>query len=268
MKRSNSIMELAKALSKFQKTVSNPKYDAKNPQYSSKYATLGNVINTVREPLTENGLSFMQEPYVTEDGLHVGVTTLLMHESGEFIESQPLILPAFKMGKGGVKVYDAQSAGIAISYGRRYSLSSILGISSEEDEDANGIRHEGNSKQSYNKPANSGQTQNKQQSAPPKNAPPTYAKKEDKHPEPPNEGQAAVISPEDLKAVNTLMSNYVTANLKAGETVDEARAKLKDWLRKPERCGPFENVQFMTPEQGAKAKAQLKALINKQGKSS
>jgi hypothetical protein len=257
MKRSNSITELAKALSKFQKTVSNPKYDAKNPQYSSKYATLGNVINTVREPLTENGLSFMQEPYVTEDGLHVGITTLLMHESGEFIESQPLVLPAFKMGKGGVKVYDAQSAGIAISYGRRYSLSSILGISSEEDEDANGIRHEGNSKQSYNKPSNSGQ----KKEYPPKQDKPPAA------PPPPKEDeQGNVISPEDLKAVNTLMSNYVTANLKDGETIDQARAKLKDWLRDEKRCGPFENVQFMTPGQAKTAKAQLKALINKKPK--
>jgi ERF superfamily len=260
MKRSNSITELAKGLAKFQKAVKNPSFDAKNPQFNSKYSTLGNVINTVKEPMTENGLSFIQEPFVTEDGLHVEITTLLMHESGEWMESRPLTLPAFKMGKGGVKVYDAQAAGIAITYGRRYSLTAILGISSEEDDDGNGVSHDNGSKQPYNKPNNSGQ----KKTYPPKD----QQQKKEEGPPPPNEGQAAVISPEDLKAVNTLLSNYITANPKEGATVDEQRASMKDWLRKPERCGPFENVQFMTPQQAAKAKQHLKALINKQGKSS
>jgi ERF superfamily len=253
MKRSNSITELAKGLAKFQKAVKNPSFDAKNPQFNSKYSTLGNVINTVKEPMTENGLSFIQEPFVTEDGLHVEITTLLMHESGEWMESRPLTLPAFKMGKGGVKVYDAQAAGIAITYGRRYSLTAILGISSEEDDDGNGVSHDNGSKQQ------------------PQNKPPLkkYPPKDQQAPPPPKEDkpeEGGTISPEDLKAVNTLLSNYITANPIEGKTNDEQRAALKDWLRKPERCGPFENVQFMTPKQGAVAKAQLKALINKQPK--
>lgn len=246
MKKSNSIASLAQALSKFQKDVENPKYDAKNPQYGSNYATLGNVINTIRKPLAENGLSYIQESFVTEDGLHVGVRLLLMHESGEFIEFDPLILPAFKFAKGGGKTYDAQSAGIGITYGRRYSLTSALGISSESDDDANGISgQQPDKKQPDKKPAQK------------KNYPPKQDKPADNGPEP-------TISADDLKAVNTLMSNYVNATLKTGETVDGQRAKLKDWLRT--KVGAFDNVQFMTAKQAAQAKSALKQLINKQDK--
>lgn len=146
MKRSESIKEIAIALCKFQTKVKNPSNNATNPMYKSKYSTLDNVINTVKPVLSEFGLSYLQSPSTSEDGLHIGTTTLLMHESGEWIESDPVVLPAYKLGKDGVKIYDAQAAGIAITYGRRYSLSSLLGVSSEDDDDANGIVHESSSK--------------------------------------------------------------------------------------------------------------------------
>lgn len=146
MKRSESIAEIAKALCKFQSEVKNPSNNAKNPMYKSKYATLDNVINTVKPVLSKYGLSYIQSPSTSEDGLHISVTTLLMHESGEWIESDPIVLPAYKLGKDSVKIYDAQAAGISVTYGRRYSISSILGISSEDDDDANGIIHETSSR--------------------------------------------------------------------------------------------------------------------------
>ncbi|WNS74275.1 ERF family protein [Bacillus sp. DTU_2020_1000418_1_SI_GHA_SEK_038] len=151
MKRSESIKEIACALAKFQAEVKNPSNNATNPMYKSKYSTLDNVINTVKPVLAKFGLSYIQSPSTSEDGLHIGTTTLLMHESGEWIESDPIILPAYKLGKDAVKIYDAQAAGIAITYSRRYSLSSLLGISSEDDDDANGIIHEGNAKGKTNK---------------------------------------------------------------------------------------------------------------------
>jgi hypothetical protein len=142
MNRSESIKEIAVALCKFQAEVKNPSNNATNPMYKSKYSTLDNVINTVKPILSKFGLSYIQSPSTSEDGLHMGTITLLMHESGEWIESDPVVLPAYKLGKDGVKIYDAQAAGIAITYGRRYSLSSLLGVSSEDDDDANGIVHE------------------------------------------------------------------------------------------------------------------------------
>lgn len=150
MKRSESIAEIAKALCKFQAEVRNPSNNATNPMYKSKYATLDNVINTVREPLTKNGLSYIQSPITSDDGLHIGTQTLLMHESGEWIEMDPILLPAYKLGKDSAKIYDAQAAGIATTYSRRYSLSSALGISSEDDDDANGIVHTSGSNPSSN----------------------------------------------------------------------------------------------------------------------
>lgn len=139
MNRSEEITEIAKALHRFQAAVKNPKNNSTNPQYGSSYSSLDEVINTVKPTLAEYGLSFIQSPVSTEDGMFMGVTTLLMHESGQWIESDPLALPAFKLGKGGAKNYDAQAAGIAVTYARRYSLSAMLGISSEDDDDANGI---------------------------------------------------------------------------------------------------------------------------------
>jgi hypothetical protein len=147
MKRSESIKEIAVALCKFQEKVKNPSNNATNPMYKSKYSTLDNVINTVKPILAEFGLSYIQSPSTSEDGLHIGTTTLLMHESGEWIESDPIVLPAYKLGKDSVKIYDAQAAGIAITYSRRYSLSSLLGISSEDDDDASSIVHESNAKE-------------------------------------------------------------------------------------------------------------------------
>jgi hypothetical protein len=60
-----------------------------------------------------------------------------MHKSGEYIQSDELVLPAYQTKGGGVKEFNAQGAGSAITYGRRYSLSAILGLASEDDDDGN-----------------------------------------------------------------------------------------------------------------------------------
>lgn len=127
MNRSESIIELSKALSKFQGEVKNPKNTATNPFFKSKYAPLEEVLNTTRPILSKYGLSVIQSP--SSEGEYVSITTILMHESGEWMEFQPLKLKTDKN--------TAQGAGSAISYGRRYALSAILGISSEDDDDGN-----------------------------------------------------------------------------------------------------------------------------------
>lgn len=127
MKRSESIKNIAAALCKFQENVKNPKNTANNPYFKSKYAPLDEVINTIKPLLAENGLSYIQTP--GGDGEHITVTTMLMHSSGEWIESDPLVLKADKA--------TAQGAGSAITYARRYSLCAVLGITSEDDDDGN-----------------------------------------------------------------------------------------------------------------------------------
>lgn len=127
MRKSESIKNIALALSKFQSEVENPKNTADNPYYKSKYAPLQDVLNTVRPLLSKHGLSIVQSP--SGDGERISIHTMLIHESGEWIEFDPLVLKAEKI--------TPQGAGSAITYGRRYSLSAVLGISSEDDDDAN-----------------------------------------------------------------------------------------------------------------------------------
>lgn len=130
MNKSDTIASLAAALAKFQAEVKQPKKDADNPFFKSKYVPLEGVQSAVKEPMAKNGLSYTQ--FAVADGERIGVATIIMHESGEFIEFDPLYLPG-RNAKG----FDPQSVGSAITYGRRYSLAAALGISSEDDDDGN-----------------------------------------------------------------------------------------------------------------------------------
>lgn len=123
MIKSPEIKNLATALVKFQKDIEPVKKEASNPFFKSKYADLASIIDTIREPLAKQGLSFAQFP--AGDG---GLTSILMHETGEFIEE------TFNMKPVDNK---PQTAGSAITYMRRYALSAMLGIATEEDDDGN-----------------------------------------------------------------------------------------------------------------------------------
>lgn len=131
MQKSESIKEIATALSKFQAEIQNPKNTADNPFFKSKYAPLNEILNDVRPLLAKHGLSVLQMP--SGDGEELIITTLLMHNSGEYIETCPLKMKPAKN--------DPQGIGSAVTYGRRYSLSAILGISSEDDDDGNAATH-------------------------------------------------------------------------------------------------------------------------------
>jgi hypothetical protein len=136
IKMSESINELAKAYAQFQAEVRNPSNTAKNPQFKSNYAPLDEVINTAKPVLAKYGLSVLQS--TGSEGESVKITSILLHQSGQYIQSDELTLPAYQIKGGGVKDFNAQGAGSAITYGRRYSLSALLGLSSEDDDDGNG----------------------------------------------------------------------------------------------------------------------------------
>lgn len=95
--------------------------------YSYKYADLGDIIDAVRPILKEHGLAFAQSA-VTQDG-KIGVETRIYHTAGHVEIFGPLLLPAGS---------DARSAGSAVTYARRYSLTAALGITSDEDADGAG----------------------------------------------------------------------------------------------------------------------------------
>lgn len=123
MNKSNSIGALAKALAAFHLKVGKIKKDATNPFFKSKYASLSNILDAITIPLAESGLTFTQFP-AEENGL----ITILMHESGEFIESTYSMRPVKD---------DPQGRGSAITYQRRYALAAILGLNIDEDDDGN-----------------------------------------------------------------------------------------------------------------------------------
>lgn len=143
MNKSESIKNIAIALAKFQSEVANPKNTQDNPFYKSKYAPLQDVLNLVRPLLSQHGLSVLQHP--SGDGVNISINTMLLHESGEWIEFEPLLLKADKA--------TPQGAGSAITYGRRYALSAVLGIASEDDDDGNAFENKPN-KQNANKQQN------------------------------------------------------------------------------------------------------------------
>ena len=139
MQKSESIAALAKALSAFQGEVKQPLKDANNPFFKSKYVPLENVVEAVTETASKHGLSFIQYPL--NNGEQVGVTTLLMHESGEWIESEPIFAKPQKP--------DPQGVGSTITYLKRYSLSAIFGITSDIDDDANSASTPRNQQSNY-----------------------------------------------------------------------------------------------------------------------
>lgn len=124
MEKSESIKELAKALSIAQSMMIGAKKDSSNPFFKSSYADLESVWNACREPLTKNGLSVAQTLGSKEDGIYL--TTMLMHMSGEYISDQ-IRIPISKPN-------DPQALGSATSYCRRYSLASIIGLYQTDDD--------------------------------------------------------------------------------------------------------------------------------------
>jgi hypothetical protein len=126
MKTSENLNELATALSKAQGIIQNPNKDADNPFFKSKYADLADVLNVVRPAFAECGLSVVQFP-CNVDG-NIGLTTRLMHSSGQWLESS-IDLPL--QGKN-----IAQDAGSTITYLRRYALAAVAGVF-QEDNDGN-----------------------------------------------------------------------------------------------------------------------------------
>jgi hypothetical protein len=103
--------------------VENIKRDSKNPFFKSKYASLANVLDTIRVPLKEAGLAFSQLPTGDNE-----LATLLMHSSGEYLMSVVKMSPLKN---------EPQAIGSAITYMRRYSLASVLGLNIDDDDDGN-----------------------------------------------------------------------------------------------------------------------------------
>lgn len=130
MRTSESITNILKAITAFQKEEINIFLDAEAEirtktgySYKFKYATLPNIMSVIKPLLLKHGIIVMQ-PFSNGN-----LYTILMHESGEFIETE------FKLPIS--EGMDKQMIGSLITYFRRYMLTSLLGLVAEEDDDAN-----------------------------------------------------------------------------------------------------------------------------------
>lgn len=123
MQTSENINEIAAALAKAQSQIVPPEKNCSGAR-GSKYADLANVIKAVIEPLNKNNISFTQIPFSNNN--IVGVTTRLMHSSGQWLESS-LSIPVAKV--------HPWEYGSNITYCRRYTLASICGCAADDDTD-------------------------------------------------------------------------------------------------------------------------------------
>ena len=133
MIKSESITQLAQALSIAQGHIRPAEMNKTNPFLKNRYADLGSIIAAAREPLAANGLAFSQVLLGGEGGV-LTIETILMHKSGEYISSA-VSVPIPSEGKGRSA---SQEAGAVITYFRRYALASLLGIYADEDTDGGG----------------------------------------------------------------------------------------------------------------------------------
>lgn len=117
--------QLAAALAKAQGAIEGAKKDKKNDHFRSKYADLASVWEACRKPLTDNGLSVIQLPCEAPAG-SVGLETILLHESGEFL-SKTFFMPVKDAG-------NPQAVGSAITYARRYALAAFVSVCPDDDD--------------------------------------------------------------------------------------------------------------------------------------
>lgn len=128
MNMSPIINELITALAKAQGKIQPAIKDKKNPHFKSSYADLASIWDACRLPLSENGLAVVQT--IESGGKEPVLVTTLAHSSGQWMRSEMPII---------TQKMDPQGIGSALTYYRRYSLASIVGVAPEDD-DAEGAQ--------------------------------------------------------------------------------------------------------------------------------
>lgn len=125
---SPDISALAKALPAAQAAFTKVGKDAANPHFNSRYATLNEIAEATLPALNAAGITVLQPVTVSADG--VEVTTILMHDSGQWLRATHTV-PVSKR--------DAQGVGSALTYARRQALQALLTVAPQgEDDDAEG----------------------------------------------------------------------------------------------------------------------------------
>lgn len=122
--QSEELAKIVPALIAAQAAFAPARKDATNPAFRSKYVTLEGVLDAVTPALRDNKLALVQQTDRDDDGVTI-LLTRLIHESGEWLGCRYPVRP--------VKA-DPQGEGSALTYARRYSLMSLVGIAPEDDD--------------------------------------------------------------------------------------------------------------------------------------
>ena len=122
---SKTIGNLAAALAKAQSEMTMVEAKSTNPFFNSKYASLASVLETAMPALNKNEIALVQGNRWSARNNGFYITSMLMHSSGEWIKSE-VRMPIAKK--------DAHGVGAATTYGRRYLLSSMVGIAQADDD--------------------------------------------------------------------------------------------------------------------------------------
>lgn len=121
--QSESVGAIFSALAKAQAEIQNPSKNATNPHFKSKYSTLDEGLNVVREALSAVGICVFQRTYIVESV--VILETVLGHSSGEWLSSNyPVIAMPYK----------PQDGLSSLTYARRGALFAAVGIAGEDDD--------------------------------------------------------------------------------------------------------------------------------------
>lgn len=140
MRSSPTISNLAAALSAAQHEIKGAALNSEliTPQMRTRYADLASVIEAIKEPLFNNGLSFVQVAHDLQD--RPAIETVVLHSSGEWLSagivSVPVAKPRPRTDRDGNVVEQPSSTpqqfGAALSYCRRYSLQAAFGVAAED----------------------------------------------------------------------------------------------------------------------------------------
>jgi hypothetical protein len=127
---SSGINLLSAALSRAQGEMKAATQSSTNTFFKSRYSTLSDVFDAIREPLSKNELCVMQKTKFrpgqgNERGYHY-IETILSHSSGQYVTCETFVF---------CEKPDAQSYGKAITYAKRYGLMALVGVASAEDDD-------------------------------------------------------------------------------------------------------------------------------------
>ena len=112
-----------KKLLEVQKKIGAISKDSTNPFFKSKYFDINKLLDVVKPIMNEEGLLLLQ-PLSNIDGIASIKTIIIDVETGDTIENNTPL----------TQINDSQKMGSAITYFRRYSLQSLLGLQAEDDD--------------------------------------------------------------------------------------------------------------------------------------